>query len=133
MSIQNIFSKFTSKIHFFRIPHVYYFVPKCPVCGSWHTGRYVRFSFTDADYTDRKSMENGEIIKQVKSEPIKNCFCEDCGYEWGAHIDTRFMTVDEIMEQKKLRGIDKKFEEYKGEHYINGKPPKPSIINRWLL
>lgn len=116
-----------------EIRHIYYYVPPCPLCGSMHTGRYVRKAFIDETYMDRKSLENGEIIRQVPREPIKNCFCEDCGYEWGAHIETKFLTADEVNEQRMLRGTYQTFQEYKAENYVNGRPPKPSAFNRWFL
>ena len=117
----------------FGFKHLYYFVPQCPVCEGWHTGRYVGRMFSDTEYMERKSLENGELIRIVSREPIRNCFCEDCGFEWGAHIETKWLTEDELLEQKYIRGTNEKFTKYKNRNYINGKPPKPSAFNRWFM
>ena len=117
----------------FNIKSMYYFVPQCPICTSWKTGRYVAEPRIDAEYMYRKSLEHGELIRFVPIEPIKNCFCTECDHEWSAHIKMVFLTADEIAEQKRIRGTGELFRKYKEENYVNGKPPKPSLFNRWFL
>ena len=115
-----------------QIKHFYYFVPQCPLCKSWKTGRYVRHPI-DPLYTMRKSLEHGERIRFVPRQPIKNCYCDDCGFEWGAHIEMKLLTSDEMMEQQKKRETYKLFAKFQDENYVHGKPPKSSLLNRWFL
>lgn len=115
-----------------HLKHFYYYVPQCPVCKSWKTGRYIRKP-ADPLYVMRKSLEHGERIRFVPKEPIKNCYCTDCGNEWGAHIETRLLTSDEIMEQQRIRDTYKLLQKFQEENYIHGKPPKSSLLNRWFL
>lgn len=113
--------------------YIYYYVPQCPLCGSWRTGRYFREPHFDPEYTYRKSLSNGELIRFVKEVPDKNCFCEDCGYEWHYLVTSVFVSSEELSRQKQKRGLDKKYMEYKEANYINGRPPKSSLFNRLFL
>lgn len=131
MSLINHLQKILNKLPFFKIP--YYYVPPCPVCGGMKTGRYLKEPRIDSEYLYRKSLENGEIIRFAPKEPIINCFCEECGYEWGKTISVRFITPDELIEQKRLRGTDKEYQRYSEINYINGKPPKSRLFNKWFF
>ena len=115
-----------------RIKHIYYYVPQCPMCKSWKTGRYMRQPM-DPLYTMRKSLEHGELVRFVPREPIKNCYCTECGYEWGAHIEMKLLTSEEIMEQQRKRDTHKVFFKFQEENYVHGRPPRASLFNRWFL
>jgi len=115
-----------------HLKHFYYYVPQCPLCKSWKTGRYVRQP-VDPLYTMRKCLEHGERVRFAKREPIKNCYCTECGYEWGAHIEMKLLTSDEIMEQQKLRDTYPLFSKFQEENYVHGKPPKGNFLNRWFM
>lgn len=111
----------------------YYNVPPCPLCGSPRTGRYVKTPAIDPEYMYRKSLANGEIIKFEKREPVKNCFCLDCGHEWGKTIFPSMLPADEIHEQKLRRGTIRMYEEYAKDNFVNGRPPKSGAFSRWFL
>lgn len=112
---------------------MYYFVPQCPVCKGWKTGRYVREPSIDPEYMYRKSLEHGELIRFLSREPIKNCFCTECGAEWPAHIQTVLLSPPELDEQKRLRGTNELYNKYREENFVNGRPPKSSAVNRWFF
>ena len=119
------------KLPFFRT--LYYFVPQCPVCGSWRTGHYVREPRIDPEYMYRKALEHGESIRFAPSEPIENCYCEECGHIWGQHVSVVFLTADEMVRQKELRGTGAEYTRYKEINYVNGRPPKPGLFNRMFF
>ena len=90
---------------FERIPHIYYYVPPCPVCGSRKTGRYVRQPLTTGDmlYVERESLRNGELVRFAVHIPEKNAYCDECGYEWGCSIRARLMPRERIIEEQAAR------------------------------
>ena len=87
-----------------------YYVPPCPACKSRCTGRYMRKPLMEGWYVEEKSLENAEIVRFVKREPVKNCFCVDCGHEWGQMVSVRFITKEELEEEKEARGTKDAFE-----------------------
>ena len=89
-----------------RLP--YYFVPPCPVCGSERTGRYVKFHSTVSDeYTTKMSLKNGELTQFTdRIDPEKTFFCVDCGAEWSEYAGVRWLSINEINEEKKKRATD---------------------------
>lgn len=88
-----------------KIRHLYYYVPPCPKCGSRITGRYVKQPHNqgDAEYMQRESLKHGELIRFVPSEPIKNCYCEECGHEWGHTVRSYFITKERMEEEIEAR------------------------------
>ena len=101
MNKKEIKSKLNQLIH-----HVYYYVPPCPCCGSPITGHTIKiqgFNPSDIDWQVIESLKHGELIRPLDEVKEKNCFCLNCGYEWEDMIETRFLSNDEINEEKKKR------------------------------
>ena len=111
-----------------RIPH--YYVPPCPNCGSACTGRYVRHPFVEAEYYEEKSLKNAEIVRFVAKEPVKNCFCVDCGHEWGKTIDISFITKDELKKEHELRGTMAAYEELHEQNVDKAKARRRNPFRR---
>jgi len=94
-----------------RIPHIYYYVPPCPACGSRKTGRYVRRPIwkEDAWYVESRSLRCGELVRLTAFVPYDNAYCEECGGEWHKRIEPRLMNSAAIQEEKKARGTEEKY------------------------
>ena len=115
-------------------PH--YYVPPCPECGSFCTGRYIRHPIVEAWYVEEKSLKNAEIVRFVAKEPIKNCFCVDCGYEWGKMIQLSFVTEEELEEERKRRGTEEAYLELReiNKGMLRKKQKNPiRRVGRWLF
>ena len=110
--------------------HIYYYVPPCPNCGCSVTGRYVRQPSMEAGRTEYDSLRHGELVTEVGKVPEKNCYCENCGYEWKEYIGASFLTTSELEEQKSLRGTERKLRQFKAKYFVNGKMPKQSLLKR---
>ena len=80
-----------------------------------------------------QSLIHGELVTEVDKVPYNNCYCESCGFEWHAYITSKIINSDELMEQKKKRGIFHRFEDFKDKYYVNGKRPKDSLFKRLFL
>lgn len=95
-----------SQLGIFKRP--YYYVPPCPRCQSRKTGRYVKNPVVKQDkgYIFEESLKNGEIVEETDIVPVENAFCCDCGYEWSCYIETIWLTPQEILKQKRARGIE---------------------------
>lgn len=93
------------KIPNLKIKHFYYYVPPCPKCGSRITGRYVKQprKQDDAEYMQRESLKHGELIRFVPSEPTKNCYCEECEYEWGHKVQMYLISKERMNEEIEVR------------------------------
>lgn len=99
---------------FDKIPHIYYYVPPCPKCGSRKTGRYVRQPHTlhpaeDAWYVQTQSLQNGELVRFARRIPYENVYCEDCGERWHFLVRSGIKTEKEIQIEKKARGTEDKY------------------------
>ena len=94
-----------------KIKHPYYYVPPCPVCGSRCTGRFVRRPVKNSLYVEEESLKNGEIIRFCQGFPQDRVFCVDCGHEWEFRVLIKFLTREEISEEKKARGTEEAYEE----------------------
>lgn len=88
----------------------YHFVPQCPRCGSWKTGRYIYVQNT-RDCIEKmvaEHYEKGEITRirmGFYSSDVPNIFCENCGVEWRGKIDELPLTKDRIKEERIRREI----------------------------
>lgn len=104
-----------SQLGIFKRP--YYYVPPCPNCQSRKTGRYVKNPVVKQDkgYIFEESLKNGEIVEETDIVPVENAFCCDCGYEWSCYIETIWLTPQEILKQKRARGIEGLSEELENE------------------
>jgi hypothetical protein len=98
-----------NKVHYHR-------VPPCPKCGSKKTGRFLYVSNTRSgvEKVIGDCMAKGELVQLVPSlETVKyeNAYCEDCGCEWHANIETFWLSKENIAKERYERGITK--EKYK--------------------
>lgn len=102
---------------------LYYKVPPCPECGSRKTGRYVKKprSMEDTIYTQSQSLMSGELIRFVPREPIKNCYCEECGYEWGHTVHAELLPVTEIEEEMEVRDTKRRYFEFQERYPMKKK------------
>ena len=98
----------------------YYYVPPCPECGSRRTGRFMKRPRKNDWYVHAESLLHGEIIRFANSEPIKNCFCLDCGNRWGQRISARLVSSSFVDKERKARQIDSEYERY---HQLYGRMP----------
>jgi hypothetical protein len=96
----------------------YYYVQKCPECGSRVTGRYIprpRYE-VDAEYLMKNSLRHGELIRYSDGEILNNCYCEECGYEWRYEVIGRLISRERFEEEGRVRGTQEKLKEYYNEH-----------------
>ena len=94
-----------------KMRYPYYYVPECPECGSRCTGRFVRKPLRDSLYVEENSLKNGEIIRFSKGFPQDRVFCVDCGHEWNHHVLVRFLTREELDQEKEERGTEEAYQE----------------------
>ncbi len=104
----------------------YHFVPPCPRCGSYHTGRYVKTSDPKVDKLYISKANKGELVKGVNPYiPLEyNAYCEECGSEWNAVIENRIRTPEMVLIEKQRRGISEDFREEFEENYVLTKDEK---------
>lgn len=106
MSIKSFFETFFKKKQ-------YFYVPPCPHCGSKKTG-YVLNNFdtinVDIETEKIKRLLNGELVElhNFISDEF-TLFCDECGIEWHGQPEIKYLTMQEIEEQKMLRGIDDEY------------------------
>ncbi len=93
--------------NFFGLPHLYYYVPKCPVCGSMVTGRYIkRYAGQFDDKIVLDGLNHGEIIKITPSRTSNNCFCLECNHEWSDIITPCLKNNEQIAVEKQNRRVN---------------------------
>lgn len=109
-----------------KFPAMYYYVPPCPRCGSRKTGRYVSRSITqeDTNYMIKESLRHGELVHVRNPVPVKNAYCEDCGYEWAEHIYAQLWDTGRVQEEIEARGTFARYEQFCMEN------PKRSLVQR---
>ncbi len=85
-----------------RMP--YYYVEKCPYCGSYVTGRYIKLHRkADAEWQIDESLKHGELVR-TKAELIgANCFCLDCDRDFSAPVKMKMLSISEIKNEKLRR------------------------------
>lgn len=113
--------------------HLYYYVPPCPSCNSRKTGRYIKDSRFDREYAERMSYKHGEIVKFAFTEPLKNVFCCTCGYTWGYTVRAKFLTDQELEEEKEARGTAEHYaemDEARREQYERKRKKRTSLNPR---
>lgn len=107
------------------IHRTYYYVPPCPFCGSPITGYFVKLRReNDIQWQINECLRHGELIEPVEEMSDKNCFCTECGAEFKAAIETKFLSQEEIDKEKTRRmtrrilnlRIDEAREEYRNDH-----------------
>lgn len=97
---------------------IYYYVPRCPNCGSRVTGRYMKEqrNADDTIYVMKNSLKHGELITFVPNVPYENCYCEDCGHEWHHNVDLKWISKERIEEEKKARDTLKRYLEFEKKY-----------------
>lgn len=100
-----------ARFFMFKIKRKYSYVVNCPRCNSPSTGFILSLpSKKAAENAIYKGLLNGEIIDPIINFlgeiPERNLFCTKCGARWSGEVQTKFITKDEIEEEKDKRGID---------------------------
>ncbi|MBP3279802.1 MAG: hypothetical protein J6M44_12670 [Butyrivibrio sp.] len=99
-----------------RLP--YYYVAKCPNCGSYATGRYVKeYRKTEVEWQVDEALKNGELIRMKPDLIGANCFCIDCDKDFSAPVQLKMLPLSEIKAQKRLRHTQEILSERKGDDY----------------
>ncbi len=82
----------------------YYYVNKCPYCGSYATGRYVKqHRRTEVEWQIDEALKNGELIR-VKPELLgSNCFCLECDRDFSAPVTMKMVPLSQIDKEKVRR------------------------------
>lgn len=101
-----------------RLPCKY--VPPCTKCGSTKTGFIIHnnmnrtvaiptilaFHLSLGEYVEIASYSS-------RTDYYNNrCKCFDCGIQWSQHIETRWVTLDELKEIKKEKLISSEMRDY---------------------
>lgn len=84
---------------------LYYYVQRCPKCGSRITGEFKKRpkQIDDEIYSQRQHLKNGELVQFVDEVPYENCFCEECGYMWHYNVEAKWISSKRKEEEKKAR------------------------------
>ena len=86
----------------------YAYVRPCPRCGSAKTGHVVRYMQRDSLREIYSRLLNGELVEtSSETRPEQNLFCGNCGCRWSGDIEIKYLTAEEVEQQKKIRGITK--------------------------
>lgn len=112
----------------------YYFVEPCPRCDSDRTGYFIYCSDENSDRIIAARMKKGELVQvrnRVRDPADTNCFCLDCKAEWHGKIQTQYLTEEEILKEKELRGItDELIESKKNERDNYRQKHKVTLIKK---
>lgn len=102
----NIFAKLFTKTK-------YNYVPPCPRCNNPKTGYVINNKDVINLNLERQKLDkllNGEIVEIHSFMDSENIlFCSNCGLEWNGIPEIKYLTDEEIDEEKKKRGIDDDF------------------------
>jgi len=88
----------------------YHYVYPCPRCGSNKTG-YVTKARSE-ELRGKLAYEgilNGELVEAELGtvfDDENNLFCRDCGARWYGEVEIKYLTLEERMQQRELRGIN---------------------------
>lgn len=87
---------------FIKVP--YYYVPPCPCCHGFVTGRYV-LSHNEKDdiWVTTEALKHGEIVEAVPEIPENNAFCLECDFEWKQKVKTSWFSLSQIRHEKMVR------------------------------
>lgn len=95
---------------------IYYYVPSCPVCGSFITGQYKKIPKKRALYEMENYLKNGEIVLFVEQVPIRNAFCLKCHHTWPQIIEAKILGEQEIAKQTRARNIRPLYEAFREKY-----------------
>lgn len=85
----------------------YYYVPPCPACKSYLTGRFVLLHRNiETEWMIDEALRNGEIINPQPEIPRHNAFCLNCDYTWLEDIRLKLFTIARISEEKENRSTN---------------------------
>lgn len=109
---------------------VYYYVQRCPKCGSRVTGEFKKRPkfYDDEIYSQRQHLKNGELVQFVDEVPETNCFCEECGHMWQYNVEAKWISKERKEEEKKARMTLPRLLEFNEEH-----PRKKSFLLRKIF
>ena len=111
----------------------YYFVPACPNCGSYVTGRFVERN-NNIVYEEKNSLKHGEIIAPVANVGINNCFCIECSTRFKYDVKIKFITPSELEFEKGRRRVNliykSKFGKFMEDDDIDGVSEKKNKKNK---
>ena len=94
----------------FNFKKKYHFVPPCPRCNSYRTGRFVLIdSERESSLFMFNALLKGELVETILGRDVSllehNIYCKDCGAEYFGNVDVIYLTDEEIKQQQTLRGI----------------------------
>ena len=92
----------------FNFKKKYTYVNKCPRCGSHKTGYIIsRATEKECQQAIYNGLLNGELIETVAGygDIDQNLFCRGCGCRWFGETTTKYLTKEEIADEKEARGI----------------------------
>ena len=108
--------------------HPYYYVPQCPRCRSFVTGRYIKeHRVTEKNWIEGDTLRKGEIVQFRNMNDDKNCFCAECGYEWAGQIEFKMLNAKQVNAERIKRHteeflasvIEREDEELKNRSFIS--------------
>ena len=106
----------------------YYYVPACPKCGSYITGRFVRArNDNDADWIIDESLRHGEIVSPVPKVLSENCFCCECNTTFTGSVEMKWLSMNELDAEKLKRDIYAIWQERQGN---DEKKDKRSLFSK---
>lgn len=121
------FEKFFNKLGNLKV-HPYYYVPQCPNCRSFVTGRFLNeHRITEKEWIEGDTLRKGEIIQFRNVQDEHNCFCLSCGNEWSGQVQLKMMSSKQIEAEKLKRHInelliavnEREDEEYKQRKFVS--------------
>ena len=79
----------------------YHRVPPCPRCESKKTGRFIYVANTrnGVEKIIGDCMARGELVRVIpglETTQYENAYCENCGVEWHANIETFWLPKEAI-------------------------------------
>lgn len=110
----------------------YYYVPPCPYCGSYVTGRYVKKYTYENGWVTMESLRNGEIVKEVYEIPNDNCFCEECGFEWPYPVTMKMMSLNQIKKEKLARQTGQSLDEQYSKQDKDFQKKKFKLLRKFI-
>ena len=85
----------------------YYYVPPCPNCGSRATGRMIKANRQRSfEWVFVEALKNGELVAPASENFQKNLFCNACGHTWEGPVRQFWLTKEQIVYEKEIRGTD---------------------------
>lgn len=95
------------------------------MCNSWMTGHFIETDYVP-EWVTNEALRHGEIVFVVDKVPKENCVCIACRYTWEDEVPIKFLSIEKINEQKRLRYTNVIYnnrleEERKSKEYVTKK------------